>query len=74
MDRSASDPAVQELGLRQKHTQTVSLAIASTTDSLGIQDNFPGTPCDLVVTLSSCRIHGSNSEHMGSAQSTLEVL
>lgn len=58
----------------ETHSNCVSLAIASTTDSLYIQDNFPGTTCDLVVTLSPCRIHHSNSEHVGSAQSTLEVL
>lgn len=73
LEGSASDPAVQELGLRhrQKHTQTASLAVASTTGSLCIQDNFPGTTCDPVVTLSPRRIHHSNSEHVGSAQSSL---
>lgn len=58
----------------ETHSNCVSLAIASTTDSLCIQDHFPGTTCDLVVTLSPCRIHHSNSEHVGSAQSTLKVL
>lgn len=58
----------------ETHSNCVSLATASTTGSLCIQDNFPGTTCDSVVTPSPCRTRHSTSEHAGSAQSTLEVL
>lgn len=60
---------------RGMHSNRASLAIAGTYwQPTHSGDNFPAMSCDLVATLSPCRIHCSTSEHVGSSQSAPEVL